>query len=344
MDASVIIVAYNSRAYLEACLRSVLAQATADDEVIVVDNGSTDGSAEMVAELFPQVRLVRGENVGYAGGGNRGAALAGGQFLVFLNPDTVLHPGALQALIAPLRQDGTIGLTTPCITYMGRDDIVNACGNALHFTGLAYCRGEGEPRAHHLQSGEVDAVSGAAFAVRREVFHELGGFDETFFMYVEDTDLSWRARLAGYRCFYVAEAVVEHDYRPNYTPRKAFFLERNRHLMLLKNLRWTTYLRLAPALLLAEVVTTGYLLLRGPRYWPVKFRVFAAVWRERKGLAVAHRRVQGLRRRSDAEILSGMTYRLAFEQLATHWVAALAGRIFHPAFRLTRLVCIETMR
>src|SRR5262245_65327506 len=111
MRASVIVVSYNSRAELELCIESILRELGSQDELIIVDNGSTDGSADLVAERFPHVRLIRGANTGYAGGNNRGAAIADGEFLVFLNPDTALRPGALAALLGPLTSEAQIGLT-----------------------------------------------------------------------------------------------------------------------------------------------------------------------------------------------------------------------------------------
>src|SRR5512145_2483001 len=102
--ASVIVVLYNSRPYIESCLDSILADLGPEDELIVVDNGSGDGGGELVQALYPQLRLVQNENTGYAGGNNCGASYARGMFLVFLNPDTVLRPAALDALIAPLEQ------------------------------------------------------------------------------------------------------------------------------------------------------------------------------------------------------------------------------------------------
>jgi GT2 family glycosyltransferase len=347
----VIVVSYNSRADLELCIESILHELDAQDELIVVDNGSTDGSADLVAERFPRAHLIRGANTGYAGGNNRGAAAANSEFLVFLNPDTALQPGALAALLAPLSAQplasddqasevrrAEIGLTTARVVHMDQPEVINTCGNTMHYTGLAYCRGAGRPRSEYAASAEVDAVSGAAFAMRRALFAELGGFDEQFFMYVEDTDLSWRARLAGYRCLYVAEAVVAHDYRPFYSPAKAFYLDRNRHLMLLKNLGRATYLRMLPGLLLGEVVTGGFLLLKGPRYWAVKPRVYRWLWAHRREIRAAHCRTQSCRRAADRELVGRMTYRLDFGQLAGRAISRLAALAFHPAFWAARLL------
>lgn len=334
MRASVIVVGYNSHAYLPQCIESILRELGPHDELIVVDNGSTDGSAGLVAGRFPQARLLRGENAGYAGGNNRGAALARGEYLVFLNPDTVLAPGALHALLAPLEQQPDIGLTTACIVHMNQPELINTCGNTMHYTGLTYCRGAGQPRARYAESAEVDSVSGAAFAMRRALFARLGGFDERFFMYVEDTDLSWRARLAGYRCLYVAGALVMHDYRPSYSPAKAFYLDRNRHLMLLKNLSRGTYARMLPGLLLSELVTWGFMLLKGPRYWGVKPRVYRWLWNQRRAIQTARHEAQ----RNDRELVGRMTHRLDFGQLASRRLARAAALVFHPAFWAARLL------
>jgi GT2 family glycosyltransferase len=338
MRASVVVVAYNSRAYLAACLASIERELGPQDELIVVDNGSTDGSADLVAACCPQARLIRGANIGYTGGNNQGALSARGEFLVFLNPDTTLAPGALAALLAPLEQPSDIALTTACIVHMHQPAIVNTCGNTVHYTGLAYCRGAGQPRVHYAQPADVDAVSGTAFAIRRSVFEQLGGFDEHFFMYVEETDLSWRARLAGYRCRYAADAIVAHDYTPSYTPAKAFYLDRNRHLMLLKNLSRATYLRMLPGLLLAEAVTWGFLLLKGPRFWGVKARVYGWLWTQRRAIRTARRAAQSLRRRDDRELVGQMTHRLDFQQLAGRRLSRIAALAFHPAFWAARLL------
>lgn len=337
MRASVIVVSYNSLRYLPNCLDAILAQLGPQDELIVVDNGSTDGSAELVQAKYPEARLLRGENTGYAGGNNRGAAAAHGAYLVFFNPDTIPARGALEALLEPLQGRAGVALTTACVVHMSRPAVVNACGNTIHYTGLAYCRGAGQARGSFAATAEVDAVSGAAFAIRRTVFEDLGGFDAQFFMYVEDIDLSWRARLAGYRCLYVPGAVVEHDYRPSYSPAKAFYLDRNRHLMLLKNLDRDTYLRMLAGLLLGECVTWGFLLLRGPRYWGVKPRVYAWLWRHRHAIRAARRAAQSLRRWPDQAVIGQMTHRLEFGQLAGRQIAAAAALVFHPAFWLARL-------
>ena len=333
--ASIIIVNYNGRTYLDACLDSLREGAELGYEVIVVDNASGDGSAEHVAARYPQVRLIRSEtNLGFGAGNNLGARWARSEYLAFLNPDTEVEPGWLEALIAALEQDPQAGLATALVLLMDEPDGVNTCGNDMHVTGLTLCRGMGAHRDAFSKTVEVGAVSGAVFAIRRELFEALGGFDESFFLYVEDSDLSLRARLAGYRLLAVPGAVIYHDYRLQFGPQKAFYQERNRTVMLLKVFHWRTLLILAPALALGEVVTWGFLLLRERRQWAQKLRAYGWIMRHWDRILVSRRRTQVLRRVRDRDLIHSLTHRMDYEQTGGVMAPRLAHALFDPLFWL----------
>lgn len=333
--ASIIVVSYNGRQYLPACLGSLCTNTGADDEIIVVDNASTDGSAGYVAETFPEVVLIRtGSNLGFGYGNNVGARRAQGRYLVFLNPDTVVQAGWLEPLLGALEANPEAGLVTSKVLLLADPARINACGNRVHFTGLTLCEGMGKESSAVSQVTEVGAVSGAAFAVRRDLFEALGGFDPAFFLYMEDTELSLRARLAGYRCFCVPQSVVYHDYSLNFGPSKTFYQERNRYLMLLKTLRWGTLAALLPALLLAEAVTWGFALLREPRRSGNKVRAYAWVIRHWQLILASRRETQRLRRVRDRNLLFALGHRLEFEQTGRGWLARGAHLVFDPLFTL----------
>jgi GT2 family glycosyltransferase len=330
---SVIVVSYNGRTYLERCLASLLAEGATDREVILVDSASTDGSASFVERTFPQVRVVRTANGGYGHGCNVGAGLARGAYLAFLNQDTVVRPGWAEALVAALQRNPAAGLSTARILLLRDPRRANTCGNEVHCTGLTLCRGLGAAADALCKDAEVGAVSGAAFAVSRHLFERLGGFDERFGMYMEDTDLSLRARLAGYCCLYVSGAVVYHDYHLRFGPLKTYYQERNRYLMLLKLLRWTTLLALLPVLSLGEAVTWGYVLLHEPYRLANKLRAYAWVaghWRE---IMAARQRVQAMRCTTDGALLATCTCCLAFEQTGEGAAVEAAHALFDPLFR-----------
>jgi GT2 family glycosyltransferase len=339
--ASIIIVNYNGKGYLDACLDSLREGGELGYEVILVDNASGDGSAEHVAAFHPQVRLIRSEtNLGFGAGNNLGARYAQGEYLAFLNPDTEAEAGWLEALIAALEQDAEAGLATALVLLMDEPDRVNTCGNDMHVTGLTLCRGMGAHRDAFSKTVEVGAVSGAVFAIRRELFEALGGFDESFFLYVEDSDLSLRARLAGYRLLAVPGAVIHHDYRLQFGPQKTFYQERNRTLMLLKVFRWRTLLILAPALALGEVVTWGFLLLRERRQWAQKLRAYGWIMKHRDQILESRRSTQALRRVRDRDLMRSLTHSLSYEQTGEGMTPRLAHALLDPLFWLSqRLAC-----
>lgn len=210
-DVSVIIVTWNGRQFLEACLSAVEAQQGVTFETIVVDNGSDDGTADFVRERFPSVRVLSLQrNLGFAGGNNAGAASARGRYVAFLNNDTVAEPGWLSALRAGVDEEAGFALTTSRIVYMHDPSRIDSAGDGVVRWGGAFKRHHGALSDVASQSEEVFGVCGAACLMPRAVFEELGGFDEDFFASHEDVDLSYRAQLRGYRCRYIADAVVRH--------------------------------------------------------------------------------------------------------------------------------------
>jgi GT2 family glycosyltransferase len=343
--ASIIIVTYNGSAYLEQCLTSVQRDIGIDSEVILVDNASIDGSADFVQSRYPGVVLVRNRvNRGFAAACNQGSRIAVGRVLVFLNQDTRVEPGWLEALVRGLDQEETIGLTTSKILLMSQPDRIHLCGQDTHYTGLVFGRGFLSPADSMSRPEEVAAVSGASFAVRREVWEKLGGFDETFYMYYEETDLSWRARLAGHRCLYVPDSVVYHDYHATQISTSAlYFSNRNRYVILLKNWRWPTLLLLSPGLLLAELIEWGLMLAHGRRGLQAKVRANLWVLTHLRDIGELHARAQAGRKVSDAAILKGQTYWLRPRTVTGGPIgrvavtACVALFLFHH--RAARLLC-----
>lgn len=191
---------------------------------------------------------------------------------------------------------------------------------------------------------EVASVSGAAFAVRKDVFEKLGGFDADFFLYMEDVDLSLRARLAGYRVLYVPCSVVYHNYALHFGPQKTLYQERNRYFVLLKSLRWRTLLALLPALLLAEVVTWGFVLLRDRRYPFNKFHAYALVVAHWNDIMKKRRRVQALRQLSDRDLIAQCAHQLAYEQTGSDVFVWLAHMVLDPLFCLFRRLAMLLVR
>ncbi|MCX6021813.1 MAG: glycosyltransferase family 2 protein [Chloroflexi bacterium] len=264
VPASVLIVCWNGLEHLRSCLPTVLSQDYPNFEVLLLDNASSDGSPEWVEQTYgDRVRLIRtGANLGYVGANNLGFTLATGEVLVVLTPDTQVAPGWLRGLVEAVTGDPTVGLATAKVCHFDRRDIINTCGNDIHMTGMAFCRHLDEPSASFNAPEDVSGVSGCSFALRRSLWQRIGGFDDLFFMYMEDTDLSLRVRLAGFRIVATPAATVYHKYDINMRPAKYFWMERNRLVLLLKNYRAGTLALLTPALLLTEAMVWGFAALR----------------------------------------------------------------------------------
>ena len=250
---SVVIVAYDSAAELRRTIPALLGELREGDELVVVDNASTDGSARVAAELAPDASVVRlPTNAGFGAGANAGARAASGDLLVLLNPDAAPRPGFGEAIRAPLRDGrawaGWMGLVT---ADGGR--VVNTLGGALHFTGVAWAGGAGEPVPQELAPTEVPFLSGACLAIPRSTWFRVGGLCERYFLYHEDVDLSLRLRLGGGRIGIEPEAVVDHDYEFASGPEKYRFLERNRWATILRDYPGPLLALLAPALLATEL-------------------------------------------------------------------------------------------
>ena len=332
---SVIIVNFNDLHLLKNCLLSLLQSIESNIEIIVVDNASQDGSPGMVEHCFPEVHLICSPtNVGFGRANNLGALHARGKYLAFLNPDTIVKVGWLEALINILETDSKIGLVTSKILLLNDYEKINTCGNDIHITGLTLCRGVRQPADDYSQPETVSAISGAAFAIRRDLFEFLGGFDPFFFLYMEDTDLSLRARLLGYNCLYVPDSVVYHDYTLSFSPHKIFYQERNRYLMLLKVFHWCTLLALIPALLLAEVVTWGFVISHEPLRLSNKLRAYYWIIRHWKEIMQRRCVTQSNRHVADKEILALTRKHLSYEQAGCGWVAKAAQYMFDPLFAL----------
>jgi len=343
VQTSVVIVTYNNRDDIDACLGSLQTHSP-DAEIIVVDNLSSDGTLDHIRQQYPRVRAVSaGRNGGFGAGANIGARLATGTSLVFLNPDTEVKDAWLTPLIAALEDDSSVGLVTPTVLLKGTANRVNACGNDVHLTGLAFCAGlhhEAPPRSDPARP--VAAISGAAFAIRRELWEQLGGFDERFFMYLEDTDLSLRARRLGYTILHVPASRVWHDYRVSVSAAKLYHLERNRLLMLRKNLAPATLALLSPALLLTELLTWTFCLRQGDAaYTRAKWRSYRRLWRERREPRAAAPAPDP--RHADRAVLGSLGSRLALEQLESGRFATLVNHTLTALYRCCRMAALATV-
>ncbi len=211
---SIVIPNYNGIQYLETCLRALEAQTRKADLVIVVDNGSSDGSVDFIRERFPGTELICfGENTGFCGAVNAGiraSAEAGMDYCILLNNDTKAESGFTEALVKAMEEDPAVFSCQAKMLRMAEPSRMDDAGDLYCALGWAFARGKGQPEERFCRRENIFSSCAGAAIYRMEILDRIGIFDENHFAYLEDTDIGWRARIHGYRNVFVPEARVLH--------------------------------------------------------------------------------------------------------------------------------------
>jgi GT2 family glycosyltransferase len=236
-SVTVVVVSWQGRHLLGACLESLRAQ-TLPHRLVVVDNASTDGTAAFLAAEHPEATVVTTPaNLGFAGGVQAGLDAVDTPYAALLNNDAQADPGWLEALVSHLEASPEAAAVTSRMVLADRPGVLNNTGVVLLADGYGTDRGFGEPDGRYPEAEEVFGFSGGAAALRMDAVRQVGGFARRFFLYYEDTDLSWRLRLAGWTVRYEPSAVVRHEHSATVDQQSenfAFHNERNRLLTLLR--------------------------------------------------------------------------------------------------------------
>ena len=265
---SVVIVNWNGWDTLPRCLEALASQSFEDFEVILVDNASSDGSADEAEMRWPHMRVIRlEENLGFAAANNLGARKACGRWLALLNNDAFPEPDWLEELIHASQSNSNFNLFASKIIQSKNPAKIDGTGDIYHVSGLAWHRDYNQPLAlAHNEADEVFSPCAAAAFYKREIFLEVGGFDEDFISHHEDVDLGFRLRLLGHRCLYVPQAIVEHIGSASYgveSDPTVYQVHRNLVWTFVKYLPGILLLRYLPAHILANMIFLVYYSLRG---------------------------------------------------------------------------------
>ncbi len=302
---SVIIPSYNGAALLPACLDALLGQTLPADEVIVVDDGSSDGSCALVRARYPQVTLLAlPANGGFCRAANAGLRAAGGELLALLNNDVEADAGWLAALTAALAAQPDVGSCASRMLFHDQRDRVSSAGLFVRVDGVARDIGHGEPDGPRFAAPAlVFGASAGAALYRRALLADVGLFDEDLVAYAEDVDLAFRAQWRGWRCLYVPPAVAYHRVGATYgaaSAAAAYYGSRNALVVVCKNMPDRVLRRHWSAIVAAQAYQVAYLTARG-HGWPALRGKLDAL-RMLKRTREKRRAIQETRRATDAEI------------------------------------------
>lgn len=263
---TVIVVTLNNLSLLKNCLSSLYAQEYGAIEIVVVDNGSEENIGGMLAEDFPEVRMIRlDNNHGFAGGNNRGLEIARGKYVALINNDAIACPQWISSLVGTAESDPKIGAVASIIIDGNRPDVLDSCGVGIALDGMSRQAMRGIPVPELTQPKEVLLFSGCACLLKMSALKAVGLFDEDFFAYCEDTDLGLRIRRAGWEIVVAPNAYVEHYYSMTggkFSLQKIYWVERNHLWVAIKNFPWFLLL-IVPLFTAIRYLVQGYSVSKG---------------------------------------------------------------------------------
>lgn len=285
MKVSVHIVTFNSEDYIVPCLEAVFRQSCLIEQVIIVDNASTDQTLERLSPYEDRISIIRNDiNKGFAEAHNQAIALSESDLFLVLNPDVCLDEHYIQHIVNFLDVNPDVGSATGKLLLSSNHSIIDSTGLLMNKSRRAFDRGAGEAADRWNDSVYVFGVSGAAAIFSRSMVQDISidgqFFDEDFFAYKEDVDVAWRAQILGWKSYYCAEAIAYHargwkqgtrNKQPLYIRKHSYI---NRYYMLLKNESLIAYALHFPSIISYEVASLGYLLLREPKVLTAWFSLF----------------------------------------------------------------------
>jgi GT2 family glycosyltransferase len=265
---AVVIVNWNGGKYIGRCLEALACQTRPPHEVVVVDNASADDSPALVEQRYPWARLLRNtHNAGFGAGCNLGARATSSDLVATLNPDTQPEPRWLESLVgAASESDSREGMWASLMLFMAPAGLINSAGIAIDVLGIAWDRLGGQPAEPTPATVEVFGPCAGAALYRRSLLEQIGGFDEDYFLYLEDVDLAWRAQAVGWRCRFVPEALVYHVHSAaavEGSPLKNRLLGRSKVRLIAKNYPWPQVALWGPLILGYDALAVGLACSRG---------------------------------------------------------------------------------
>lgn len=317
----VIIVSYNGREYWPELMPGLLDEQYRDFdiELLVVDNNSSDASADYLARHYPSVKILRqNKNLGFVGANNIGYQYAkevGADYIYLLNQDTIISPGFLRPLY-DFAKKNKFGSLQSKLRLWPEQEKINTIGNAIHFLGFGYGQGAGHIDKNNQEITKINYASGAGVFLSMRALEDLGYlFDETMFMYLEDLDLGWSLDLLGYDSYLIPNSIVYHKYEFKRSMRQFFWFERNRLWLMLKNYKLATLILILPAFLVMEIGQIFFALLN-KRFWQ-KIKGYSFLFNplELKKLFKKRNYIQKKRIRSDRQVVGNFTGLILFQPL-----------------------------
>ena len=302
---SVIVLNYNAGELLLNCIESIKKSAYKNLEIIVVDNISTDKSQKICKEKYPDIKLIQNdENFGYCEGNNIGIREAEGDYIIILNPDTIVESNWIEELISAYNKFGE-GLYQPKHLSLNEKTVYMSAGNMLNIFGFGYAREKGNRDENQFNKiEEIGYASGTCLFTSSAVLKKVGLFDPFIFLYHDDLDLGWRASQLGIKSYYVPTSLIYHaeSYSLKWNAEKFYWLERNRKYCILTHYSKQTYSKIFPTLLAVDFFVWMFYLTKG--FLGSKIRAELDIIKNRKAIKTKYEELESKKIVSDKEMIT----------------------------------------
>jgi hypothetical protein len=327
---SIIILNYNAGKLLHECVESIFKSHNKNFEVILVDNASSDKTYKQCKEKFNDITLLENKkNLGYCEGNNVGIRHAQGEFIVVLNPDTLVEPDWLDELISAYENNGD-GIYQPKILANTDHGMLLSTGQVLQLFGFGYSREKGDKDTDiHNKLEKISYASGTCLFTTKKILEKLNFFDPFLFAYHDDLDLCWRAAMIGINSFYVPTSIIYHPiegYSFKWSTFKFYLMERNRQYCLLTHFSKSTYLKMLPALILTDIAVGCFYFKKGMLI--AKLNSSLNILKNIKKINDKYHQIQNQRKYSDKEIINLFKDEIAVPK----WVISEKSNTFFNKF------------
>jgi GT2 family glycosyltransferase len=339
---SIILVTHNSDEYLNQCLKSIFSITYSNFEVIIFDNNSADDTKKIVEKFSNSfskniISVLNKDNLGYARANNLAVELSNGEFIFIINPDTHVDKGFLEPLVSEI-QKKNVSAVQPLV-YLFDKKTINLSGKVTHFLGFDWLKDFNQTIVPIAQ--QIFSFSGSGILINKRDFLSINGFDEQFFMYYEDSDLSWKLNLIGKKILFTPKSVLYHDYKyipqEKYQPlkRKLFFIERNRLQTIFKNYSFKTLLLLSPAIIFMEIGMVTFAIIDGWGF--TKLKTYLSIMQNFSTLNSNRKFIQKKRSISDNIIIQNFKSRITFEKFSNPIIRYFVNPVLDLYIRIIKV-------
>jgi GT2 family glycosyltransferase len=333
---SIIIINFNGGDIIHECINSIYETVMNRFEIILIDNKSSDNSSEKCKEKWPEIKLIQNEeNIGLTAR-NIGIKESKGEFIVFLDSDTVVTNGWLENLIQSFKENGD-GLYQPKLLEKNRPDVINSAGNMINILGMGFSRGKGEKdEGQYEEFQKIGYTSGACTFTTTKIIKKIGNINKIFFSYHDDLDYGWRGWLQEIPSYYEPKSKIYHLGSPTlkWSAKKFYFLERNRWICILYLYSTSTMIKIFPLLIILEIGIFFYFLTKG--YGKEKFRALISIFKLRKQIKENKKKMIKSKNISDKEVIEHFVNNFEFPLNLVQSSSNITNKVIEFLSKLSR--------